>query len=119
MMDAELRACLRIDAPEWYRRQDFRDFLNGKRDGQEGRSPAMWHRRGEEPDEMSDVFVTFDTGEGSDAEGIIPDDIWEAICAIAEKHGFEDGIVWISNVGHDRPVTNDEADALATRPGTT
>lgn len=98
-MDSELRGCLRIDAPEWYLREDFRDFLNGNREGQQNKSPAMWHQRGAEPDEMSDVFVTFDNGEGSDAEGCIPDDIWEAICAIAKKHGFEEGIVWIANVG--------------------
>ena len=83
--------CLRINAPEWYQREDFRAWLNGA-----GR--ATWHTRGELPSEYSDVFITFDHGEGSDYDVLMPEDIWQEISAAAAANRLEDGLVWISNV---------------------
>lgn len=90
-MEAERGECLRINAPEWYDREDFAAWLN-----EEGR--ATWHKRGKAPGEYSDVFVTFDHCEGSDYDASMPEDIWRAIAAAAKACGVEDGIVWISNV---------------------
>jgi hypothetical protein len=93
-MRAERRDCLRINAPEWYDRDDFRAWLNAE--GAQRR--ATWHERGTEPTEYSDVFVTFDSGEGSDYDTLMPDDIWEAITKAADEVGLSDCIVWISNL---------------------
>ena len=89
--------CLRINAPAWYERADFREWLN------HAAHLATWHTRGEAPSEYSDVFVTIDGDEGSDANGVppnaIPDDIWAEIVAAAKRLHIKEGIVWISNVG--------------------
>jgi hypothetical protein len=89
---AERIDCLRINAPEWYARADFMRWLTEDR-------RATWHIRGNtSPDEYSDVFVTFDHGEGSDYDTLMPDDIWEAITKAAHDCGVDDCIVWISNI---------------------
>lgn len=95
-MQTSLESCLAINAPEWYLRQDFQDFLEGRRPGQLG-PPATWHRPGTAPDEFSDVFVTFDGGEGSDADAL-PADIWMAIRAAADHYRMTYGVVWIRNL---------------------
>lgn len=92
--------CLRLDAPEWYQREDFRVWLHGMADGQQGRRPASWLPTGTpiEIDEWADVFITIDGEEGSDAESL-PADIWAEIVRLAREHSISDGIVWISNIG--------------------
>jgi hypothetical protein len=94
-IEAETTNCLRINAPQWYQRQDFLDWLNQP-------STATWHRKGEPPSEYSDVFVTIDGEEGSDANGVspdsIPEDIWREIVEAARRLGIDYGIVWLSNV---------------------
>jgi hypothetical protein len=96
---------LRIDAPEWYRRADFLDFLNGRRPIQGGKPPATWHTPGAEPDEYSDVFITIDCHdmgcEGSDGPPDLPEDIWEEICVAARTQHITYGLVWIANVEWD------------------
>ena len=79
---------LRINAPEWYERKDFLEFLTENR-------PATWHVPGP-PNECSDIFVTYDHGEGSD-ESVIPEDCWDEIRRIAEAEGFTYGLIWITN----------------------
>lgn len=102
---------VRIDAPEWYRRQDFQDWLTGagKRDG---KHPATWHKAGEEPNEYSDVFVTYDSGDGSDnpacfeddvdlsSHCVMPRDIWSQICDLLKENGMEktECLIWIANL---------------------
>ena len=82
---------LRLNAPFWYRRKDFLDWLNS------GKAIATWHKKGEVPGEFSDVFFTFDHEEGSDRDDL-PEDIWQEVCAIAKEQGFTDGVVWVSNL---------------------
>jgi hypothetical protein len=96
-MKAERTHCLRINAPEWYARPDFMAWLNGER-------RATWHERGEGPTEYSDVFITFDAGEGSDYDTLMPEDIWQQIARAATELGVRDCIVWISNVGEASPT---------------
>jgi hypothetical protein len=87
--------CLRLNAPEWFERPEFLAILNSE-------SAATWHVRGEPPNEMSDLFLTFDDYEGSDIFGVPScEDIWIQIVAAAEAMGMTDGVVWISNVSND------------------
>jgi hypothetical protein len=95
-MEAERGMCLRINAPEWFKRDDFAEWLSSDK-------TATWHEKGTIPGEYSDVFVTIDGDEGSDAwqgpsSDTIPKDIWAEIVAAAKRLGINDGIVWISNV---------------------
>ncbi len=82
---------LRIDARDWYRRKDFLAWLNSPK------PIATWHTKGKPVGEYSDVFFTFDHGEGSDRDSI-PEDIWQEICRMAAEHGVEDGLVWVANL---------------------
>lgn len=51
---------VRINAPEWYLREDFVAWLDGGRDFR----PATWKVHGAPTDEGSDVFVTYCDGDG-------------------------------------------------------
>lgn len=84
---AERVQAVHIMAPPWYEREDFLDFINGRRESQGDSRPATWHLEGQEADEYSDVFVTYDGEEGSDADHI-PPDIWEAICVLVREQGI-------------------------------
>jgi len=100
-MRAEALQCLRINAPEWFAREDFYEFLAGRRPGQPREDgspcpPATWHCPGLKANEYSDIFVTYDHGDGSDEE-FIPTDIWQEIRRIAGEQGLEYGVVWLTN----------------------
>jgi len=90
--DHNLKA-LRIDAPDWYAREDFRTWLNQPH-------TATWHHKGGQVGDFSDVFTTYDNGEGPDAnaDGVIPDDIWEFICKTCEKQNLSYAVIWITNI---------------------
>lgn len=95
----ELMPLIRVDAEPWYARDDFMAWLNDE--NQTG--PATWHQKGGPASDYSDVFVTFCQGDGSDApvsvmSPAIPEDIWEQLCAIAEKHGHDECLFWIRNL---------------------
>jgi hypothetical protein len=87
---------VRIDAAGWYQRADFIAAL-------ESGSVATWHTPGHEPGDLSDAFVTYDHGEGSNMcgppeLGCLPDDIWEDICQQMKELGVEQAILWITNL---------------------
>jgi hypothetical protein len=86
--------CVRINAPEWFGRADWQAFLDNQ---QEFSRLATWHERGKSPNEFSDVFVTYDGGEGSDAEEI-PADIWLSIRERMESLGIDFAVLWITNL---------------------
>lgn len=88
---------LLVNAPDWFLRDDFADFVRGKRPNQ-CQPPATWHpAHAVAMGEYSDVFVTYDSGEGSDY-GDIPDDIWAEICEIASREGLQYGFIRITNI---------------------
>jgi hypothetical protein len=100
MLSAEIAPMrvVTINAPDWYERDDFRLFLNSS-------CVATWHTQGEIPHEFSDVFVTYDRGDGSNAPeiedpSVLPDDIWEAICQKMTELGVDYAIVWIRNLNY-------------------
>ncbi|NLX98611.1 MAG: hypothetical protein GXY83_20830 [Rhodopirellula sp.] len=89
--------CLQINAPEWYRREDFMQYLQtALRQPCPGLGGATWHR-GDRPSEFSDLFLWFSDGDGSD-RGLMPEDIWKRIEAICDKEEFNDGLLWITNL---------------------
>ena len=92
---AEAVQSLNISAPAWFARADFVEWLNGKGEFQKG-PPATWHQGGE-PGEYSDVFTTYDHGDGPDSEDL-PADIWETISKMAEDNGMEYGLIRISPI---------------------
>jgi hypothetical protein len=89
--------CLKVNMPELFADSDFMDWLNS------GKSRvATWHEIGACPDDYSDVFMTYDHGEGSDAEEM-PRHCWEAIVGAVSAAGLENGylVVWITNLPRD------------------
>ena len=82
--------CIIINAPHWFERADFQRWLSGPD------RPATWHKPGE-PTENSDVFITYDHGEGSDFE-TMPEDIWENVRQICEEQRIEYGLIWLQNL---------------------
>lgn len=100
MQRCEQLAALQINAAEWYERADFLAVLNG---GQ----MATWHTPGEPPGDYSDMFMTFDSGEGSNSSmgtaaiGGLPEDIWAEITRLCNAHGLTYGIVRITPLEAD------------------
>ncbi|MBN2579380.1 MAG: hypothetical protein JXB10_10345 [Pirellulales bacterium] len=89
--------CLQINAPQWYRREDFMRYLQQELCRPDpGLGAATWHR-GPRASEYSDLFLWFEDGDGSDF-GLMPDDIWQELCQICQAADFNGGIVWIKNL---------------------
>jgi hypothetical protein len=104
----EVGECIIISAPNWFEREDFLDWRQGRAPSQ-WCQPACWNstlRKGE----YSDVFMTFDRNpigqvyhgeealdyfwEGSDAD-TLPDDIFETIGEILHTQKSQSGVIWI------------------------
>ena len=99
--------CLIVVAPEWFEREDFLDWRQGKTLDQ-GSAPACWNpaaRQGE----YNDVFMVFDRRwarevplepgtehcwEGSDSYAL-PEDIYVAIGKLLCQHGLFYGVIWL------------------------
>lgn len=84
-------SCVRIDAHEFYQDPEFVAWLNGARKG----AIATWHRGGN-PGDFSDIFMTWDSGEGSNSD--MPEKIWKEISTQVEQRGIEYCVVWITNL---------------------
>jgi hypothetical protein len=102
----ERAECLVLIVPEWFQREDFLDWRQGKTESQ-WCGPACWFPN-ERTGDYLDVFLTFDRGwpprqpepgcehlwEASDGDGL-PEDIYEAIGRILHQQGLHRGIIWI------------------------
>jgi len=83
---------LKINAPEWFEREDFMAWLNTTE-----RRPATWHRKGDGPDEYSDIFTWYeDEYNGSDTD--MPKEVWDELVRICKEERFWCGIIWITNL---------------------
>jgi len=84
---------LRLNAPEFYQDPAFVAWLDDPAETQ-----ATWHRKGFPPNEYSDMFFTWDSGEGSNSD--MPEHIWDKICDIVTEQYGPSGfcIVWLSNL---------------------
>lgn len=105
---------VRINAPEWFAREDFMTWVNSNRTATWHTKPTVTRTHGGElmitaanmqAGDFSDVFFTW-TGpyEGSDSPGgsepHIPEDIWEYICErLWRMYGLDgEALVWVSNL---------------------
>lgn len=101
---------VRINAPSFFQDEGFLRWLNSDKDG-----PATWHKRGDDAEEYSDVFIHYGGADWKDgafnAEGSdypnredrpgVPDHIYALIAeAVAEVTGNieNEALVWISNL---------------------
>lgn len=84
--------CLQLNVPHWYIREDFQEWLvkNTK-----NKQLATWHHA-EVPNEYSDIFVTYDNGDGSNDD--MPIWYWDEICFVCEQRGLEFALIWLSNL---------------------
>jgi hypothetical protein len=74
-LDVEKLACVKINAPHWFKRPDFRVWLNQNEMERARDRLATWHTGGE-PRENSDTFITYNGGEVSDYQDL-PEDVLE------------------------------------------
>lgn len=94
---------VRINAPAWFQRADFICFLKHPR-------VAAWHdKTSDRPDEYSDVFMTYDCGDGSNSPAFVegqlndcvPVDICQEIARICQQAGITEALIWITNLKED------------------
>jgi hypothetical protein len=90
-MKTETLPCLRINCPAWYQRPGVVAWLRAMP------GPATWGLHGTEPGECSDLFMTFDHGDGSDSD--MPEDLWAEGCRLCDEAGLGYGVIWLANVG--------------------
>lgn len=69
---------LKLNLPELFEDQEFVGYLNDA-----DNRIATWHRKGDAPDEYSDIFITYDAGEGSNTD--MPERWWDYICSLCEE----------------------------------
>lgn len=83
--------CLRINVPDLFEDEDFVAWLNHPES-----IIATWHVKGQKSNDYSDIYVSYDNGEGSDAD--MPEHCWDLICKICEEEGFRHGILHLTNL---------------------
>jgi hypothetical protein len=86
--------CVQFNRPDWYQNPDWVRYINAP-------GIATWHDPSKHnPTEYSDVFFTYDHGEGSDWGGngpdSIPDSIWKEICETLGPDAY--CLVWVTNL---------------------
>jgi hypothetical protein len=99
MIDVDSYSVVRFNCPDWFKREDFRAWLNADQ-------TATWHIRGEEPGDFSDAFTNYDAGEGWDMymgltlenAPTLPQDIWLEICRICDEQGVKAAVIWMTNL---------------------
>lgn len=94
--------CIVVQAREWFERDDFWAFLQGESGGNRDR-PATWLAPGEGRECIgnADVFVWYDSGEGSDDPyngGGCPEDIWDQLGELADEMGVKHALFWIQPI---------------------
>ena len=77
--------------PEMFADKEFAAYLNHP-----DTNIATWHYMGM-VNEYSDLFLTYDNGDGSEAVGM-PKVWWERICAICKEAGLKYALVHITNL---------------------
>lgn len=84
---------VRINAPEFYRDPEFLAWLNNP-----VTNVATWHQQGDTPGEYSDLFFTYDNGDGCNTD--MPAHIWEQICEAVDPLRCYNGecLIWLSNL---------------------
>lgn len=102
-MDVIRYPCLKINCPELFADPEFAAWLKSRSGvrppGEKWWTPvATWHEGDEEMNEYSDVFCTYEDGEGSDSD--MPEHCWERLCELARREvGSGFAILWLTNPG--------------------
>ena len=98
---------VRINAPHWFRREDFRRWLGAASRGDQtpriGRA-ATWYRESDgDPDEYADVFMTFDAPDGSNSD--LPKAYWDELLREMDRQlpGVRDALIWLTNLDSGQP----------------
>lgn len=78
------KIAMTIQMPDLYQDPEFVRYLNNPQ-----KNIATWHVKGEAPHHYSDIFVTYDGGEGSHSD--MPG--WDKICEIVTAEGLGDTYV--------------------------
>ena len=78
-----------LNLPELFEDEKFRAYLNDP-----ATKIATWHDRGTEPGEYSDIFVTYDNGEGSNSD--MPG--WTLVCDLMRENGYDAALVHLTNL---------------------
>jgi hypothetical protein len=94
--------CIQINAPEWFKDEGWQQWLNT--DG-----CATWHKKGESPQEYSDVFFHYSSPQDCSAwpslvgHPGIPDHIFKELVALLEERGFahKEVLIWVTNLEED------------------
>ena len=84
-------SCMKLNFPELYQDEKFMTWLTGRHHS----AIATWHE-GEGANEFSDIFIWYDHGEGSDSD--MPEHCWDALRKVAKEEGFEEGMIWLTNL---------------------
>jgi hypothetical protein len=108
-VSVERARCLILHVPQWFDREDFLDWRQGRARGQ-WQAPACWNPD-ERDGEHHDVFIVFDRRlvdhtpelgpekpyiwDGTDLTGL-PDDIYQAIGEVLAKRDLRYGILWLT-----------------------
>lgn len=96
----ESKTCVQINIPLLFQDPDFLEWLNSEECG-----IATWHKKGGEPGQFSDCFMTLcyesqslDRPDGSDSD--MPQKCFEAIINKMIEHGYHEfeGLVWLTNL---------------------
>lgn len=95
-MTTEQIPCLKINCPELFADPEFAAWVLSGSLSQSGNKLATWHS-GPDMHEFSDVFVTYDHGDGSDAD-YIPEHCWAKLCETAKAAGVEYAVLWLTNL---------------------
>jgi hypothetical protein len=109
----EQRQVLRIDAPEWFAMDAFRDAIERGTSPSTPRQLATFHRHGVPLNEYSDVFVLFDAREEPDEDGsarwivessglleeVGLETVYETVAQTTRNLGIKSGVLWITNPG--------------------
>lgn len=85
---------IKIYCSELFEMESFMEWLNNPE-----KRIATWHKRGGDPDDFSDVFMTVVVPyEGSDSD--MPEEAWNAIMGALKESGIPDGyeaVIWLQN----------------------
>lgn len=106
---------LRIDAPEWFALEAFKNALE-RGTSEAAECPiASFHRHGRKLNASSDVFILFDATEEVEPDGTVRwiveasdlldepglEAVYDAVARTTQELGLYSGVLWITNVGLD------------------
>ena len=104
---------VRIDAPEWFALDAFRNAVERDTSPESKRQIATFHRHGSAFNEFSDVFVVFDAREELAPDGTTRwivnasdlldepglEAVYDSVASVTQQLGLRAGVLWLTNIG--------------------